>query len=488
MTFSLATPERFELARLVSGLPEAQFEQLRFALNIPVGILPYRLNAQENRGVALLAWAEGPTGPGLKDVVEELNEIAPGMLNLGTPSLWQLLQDHELALDEAIQTAYLLVNYPNSDIPDTLADKLNRLGDLKNPGYSLFEVLDRFAALLSLPDLNPEPDVREALKVWLKSRVSDFDGLIADVKPLLQQYLGQQEKGDNSHLLIDVQEDDEGDRLVVSRKPNKTQSFTEPAIQLDLMLIPGGTFTMGSPPEELGRWDDEGLQHQVSVRPFLMGRYPVTQAQWKAIANRTDLKVKTDLDPDPSKFKGDDHPVEQVSWYEAVEFCDRLSRLTSHTYRLPTEAEWEYACRANTETPFHFGETITTDLANYCGEDDKNDPEEYPGHYGRGPKGVYRKTTTPVNHFHPLANAFGLCDMHGNVWEWCLDHWHDNYEGAPTDGSAWLTENEKASRVRRGGSWVNIPRDCRSACRYYDDPGYRPYDFGFRVLCEAPGL
>jgi formylglycine-generating enzyme required for sulfatase activity len=225
------------------------------------------------------------------------------------------------------------------------------------------------------------------------------------------------------------------DQLTVVRQSNRAQCFTEPVIKLDLVLIPGGTFIMGSPEDELGRWDDEGPQHEVHIRPFLMGRYPITQAQWKAIADRTDLKVNTDLEPDPSEFKGDDHPVEQVSWYEAVEFCDRLSRLTSHTYRLPTEAEWEYACRANTETPFHFGETITTDLANYCGEDDKNDPEEYPGHYGRGPKGVYRKTTTPVNHFHPLANAFGLCDMHGNVWEWCLDHWHDNYEGAPTDGS-----------------------------------------------------
>jgi formylglycine-generating enzyme required for sulfatase activity len=181
------------------------------------------------------------------------------------------------------------------------------------------------------------------------------------------------------------------------------------------MLIPGDTFTMGSPPDELGRWDDEGPQHEVTVSTFLMGRYPVTQAQWRAIATRTDLKVNHDLElgPDPSEFKGEDHPVEQVSWYEAVEFCDRLSRLTNHVYRLPTEAEWEYACRAGTETPFHFGETITTDLANYCGEDDEDNPEEFPGHYGKGPKGEDRQTTTPVTHFQPLANAFGLCDMHG---------------------------------------------------------------------------
>ncbi|WP_416666315.1 formylglycine-generating enzyme family protein [Egbenema bharatensis] len=281
----------------------------------------------------------------------------------------------------------------------------------------------------------------------------------------------------------------------IIRKPRRSQCFTEPAIQLDLMLIPGDTFTMGSPEDELGRWDDEGPQHQVTVSTFLMGRYPITQAQWRTIATRTDLKVKQDLDPDPSDFKGDageasrneNRPVENVSWYEAVEFCDRLSRLTGHTYRLPTEAEWEYACRAGTETPFHFGETTTTALANYRGQDDEDDPGEYPGNYGRGPKGEYRETTTPVNYFDPLANSFGLCDMHGNVWEWCQDHWHDNYEGAPTDGSAWLTEEDEASRVHRGGSWNYRPRNCRSACRYYY-PGSRYNIIGFRVVCEVRGL
>jgi formylglycine-generating enzyme required for sulfatase activity len=274
----------------------------------------------------------------------------------------------------------------------------------------------------------------------------------------------------------------------ILRKPHRAQCFTEPAISLDLMLIPSGTFIMGSPPDELGRRDWEGPQHEVTVSTFLMGRYPVTQAQWRTIATRTDLKVKADLEPDPSKFKGDDHPVEQVSWDEAVEFCDRLSRLTNHAYRLPTEAEWEYACRAGTNTPFHFGDTITTDLANYCGEDDEKQPDEYPGHYGNGPKGKYRTTTTPVTQFHPLANSFGLCDLHGNVWEWCLDHWHKGYEAAPTDGSVWLREDENSSRVTRGGSWYANPWHCRSAYRFFYDPGYRGYNIGFRVMCEAQGL
>ena len=279
--------------------------------------------------------------------------------------------------------------------------------------------------------------------------------------------------------------------ITLSKEPKRAQCFIDSdvkaklGIQLDLMLIPGGTFTMGSPEDELGRYDEEGPQHDVTVPPFLMGRYPITQAQWRTIANRTDLKDNIDLELDPSDFEGDDLPVEQVSWHEAVEFCQRLSRLTRHTYRLPTEAEWEYACRAGTNTPFHFGETITTDLANYFGEDDEGDPEEYPGNYGNGPKGVYRQKTTTVNHFHPVANAFGLCDLHGNVWEWCLDHWHNNYEGAPIDGSAWLTEDEESNRVLRGGSWYNNPRYCRSACRNDYYPGDRLSPIGFRVVCEA---
>jgi len=244
---------------------------------------------------------------------------------------------------------------------------------------------------------------------------------------------------------------------------------------------------MGSPEDELGRYDWEGPQHEVTVSPFLIGRYPVTQAQWRAIAKREDLQVKQTLETNPSEFKGDEHPVESVSWYDAVEFCDRLSRLTKRTYRLPTEAEWEYACRAGTTTPFHFGESITTDLANYRGEDDEGD-EDYPGHYGNGPKGIYRKETTPVRHFYPLANAFGLCDMHGNVWEWCLDNWHNNYEGAPVDDSVWLTESDYTTKVIRGGSWFGSPRDCRSASRFNYNPDNRLDDIGFRVVCEARGL
>ncbi|MBD1211523.1 MAG: formylglycine-generating enzyme family protein [Dolichospermum circinale Clear-D4] len=240
--------------------------------------------------------------------------------------------------------------------------------------------------------------------------------------------------------------------------------------QLEMMLIPGGTFIMGSPPEELEHKKNESPQHSVTVQPFFMGKYPVTQAQWRFVAQLP--QVNKELKPDPSNFKGDNRPVEQVSWEDAVEFCLRLSQYTGRTYSLPSEAQWEYACRAGTTTPFHFGETITTDLANYNGE--------YT--YGQRPKGVYRRETTAVGSFG-VANNFGLYDMHGNVYEWCQDHWHSNYEGAPTDGSAWLSNKEDSNRrMLRGGSWSFNPGDCRSACRLNLNLNL---SIGFRVVCSG---
>lgn len=243
-------------------------------------------------------------------------------------------------------------------------------------------------------------------------------------------------------------------------------------IVLEMVQIPEGSFIMGSPEDESERYSNQGPQHEVTTQPFFLGKYPVTQAQWKAVAALP--QVGRELDPDPSYFKGDNRPVEQISWYDAVEFCDRLSRYTGKPYRLPSEAEWEYACRARTTTPFPFGETITTDLANYNGN--------YT--YGSEPKGIYRAETTPVGSFG-VTNAFGLYDMHGNVWDWCADHWHESYEGAPKDGSAWLTENEDHYRIMRGGSWHSLPRRCRSAYRTKSLPDRRTNRYCFRVVCAA---
>ena len=264
----------------------------------------------------------------------------------------------------------------------------------------------------------------------------------------------------------------------VKTKPVEVQGYQEalaPGVALTLLRMPAGTFLMGSPQDEPERSNDEGLEHEVKLGAFFLGQTPITQAQWLVVAGWG--KVERDLGPAPSSFKGANRPVEQVSWFEAVEFCRRLSQRTGRAYTLPSEAQWEYGCRAGTTTPFHFGATITPELANYNGN--------YT--FGDGPKGTNREQTTDVGSFP--ANDWGLQDMHGNVWDWCLDHWHDSYKGAPGDGSAWLipAAGPGESRLLRGGSWDNDPRGCRSAYRYGSHPGVRLSIIGFRVCCLSPG-
>jgi formylglycine-generating enzyme required for sulfatase activity/tRNA A-37 threonylcarbamoyl transferase component Bud32 len=227
-----------------------------------------------------------------------------------------------------------------------------------------------------------------------------------------------------------------------------------PTVTMDMVLIPEGSFWMGS--QEFEGDADERPQHEVILKPFFMGKFPVTQAQWKAVAIGLP-QVKSSLNPHPSKFKGNHRPVENVSWYDAMEFCARLSEKTGRKYRLPSEAEWEYACRAGTTTSFHFGEMITTDLVN-CSSDS----------LGMDVKSKYRKETTDVGSFQ-VANAFGLYDMHGQVWEWCADTWHNNYDGAPCDGSAWEVGGDSYRRVLRGGSWNFRAELCRSASRSWNE-------------------
>ncbi len=259
---------------------------------------------------------------------------------------------------------------------------------------------------------------------------------------------------------------------ISKREPKQAPYFTETLSEggtLDLVAIPGGKFLMGSPEGE--GYNSERPQHEVTVQPFFMGKFPVTQKQWQAIASLP--KVERDLKSDPFYFKGGDRPVEQVSWYDAVEFCKRLSRETGRDYRLPSEAEWEYACRAGTTTPFYFGETITGELANYDAS------QTYAGESKRENRGK----NTPFGQFPP--NAFGLYDMHGNVWEWCADTWHENYRGAPTDGSAWTRDGNDNRSPLRGGSWGFNPVHCRSARRFNLDLA-RDFIFGgvgFRVAC-----
>jgi formylglycine-generating enzyme required for sulfatase activity len=236
---------------------------------------------------------------------------------------------------------------------------------------------------------------------------------------------------------------------------------------------------MGASKAEEGWHSSQSPQHEVAIAPFWMGKYPVTQAQWGAVAALP--KVNRSLVLQPSCFDGKNRPVEQVTWLDAVEFCDRLSLLTGLTYRLPTEAEWEYSCRATTQTPFCFGETITTELANYSGIDWEFEGRICSkGSYGKGPIGGDRRETTEVGSFQ-VANQFGLFDLHGNVREWCQDCWHNTYENAPSDGSAWVNAGDCAQRILRGGSWNSGPRSCRSAARGKMESDASLYDIGFRI-------
>ncbi|NEP42614.1 MAG: formylglycine-generating enzyme family protein [Okeania sp. SIO2H7] len=254
---------------------------------------------------------------------------------------------------------------------------------------------------------------------------------------------------------------------IINRTPGSARQKIEDlgnGIKLEMVYIPGGSFIMGSPENELHRYDAESPQHQVILKPFYMSKYPITQNQYLAIMGKN-----------PSDFKGENCPVERVTWHNAKEFCQKLSEKTGRIYRLPSESQWEYACRAGTTTPFYFGETITSELANYNGN--------YA--YGKAPQSKYRQKTTDVGIFP--ANAFGLYDMHGNVWEWCLDIWHNNYNGAPTDGNTWESPGNSNKRVLRGGCWCNLTRSCRSACRHSFYSYERNSRAGFRIVC-LPGV
>jgi formylglycine-generating enzyme required for sulfatase activity len=226
-----------------------------------------------------------------------------------------------------------------------------------------------------------------------------------------------------------------------------TRTLTLPngkTLKLQMVDLPGGEFQMGGTGS-----DYEKPVHRVRVAPFSIGKFEVTQAQWKAV-----------MGSNPSHFKGETRPVENVSWNDAQEFLREIG----NGYRLPTEAEWEYAARGGTTTEYSFG-------------DDESKLGEYAWFRGNS-----NGQTQPVA--TRLPNPFELFDMHGNVWEWVEDHWHDNYEGAPTDGSAWLIDDDNARRVLRGGSWHYISL-LRSAYRSNFNPAYHDYSLGFRVVVGA---
>jgi formylglycine-generating enzyme required for sulfatase activity/serine/threonine protein kinase len=261
---------------------------------------------------------------------------------------------------------------------------------------------------------------------------------------------------------------------IIDRRKGQAKYYVEDLNGESLVMveIPGGTFTMGSPDTEAGRFDNESPQHQVTVWPFYMGKYEVTQAQWRAVASLP--KANIDLQPTPSNFTGDSLPVESVSWDDAIEFCTRLSMATGRKYRLPTEAEWEYACRANTKTPFAFGETITTEQVNYSGN--------FP--YANASKGKERGKPTPVGSLG-AANGFGLFDMHGNVMEWCSDWYSETYysQSSSVDPAGPSTGYYRA---RRGGAWFFYARLARSADRAAGASYDRHETLGFRLARTYP--
>jgi formylglycine-generating enzyme required for sulfatase activity len=372
---------------------------------------------------------------------------------------------------------------------DDIAQALKKALEQENPAewVQLTSLIESYADINPLFDSGFEP-LLVLSRGWDAKARGEEEEAAAEFEKLRQEYGEEIEVGEVRFEIPSADNDDEllsfefevvtvnrrGE--IIERETKQARYFTEDldkGITLEMVAIPGGKFMMGSPEGEGD--ESEKPQHEVSVQPFFMGKYPITQAQWRAVAALP--QVNRELKPDPSHFKGDDRPVECVSWYDAVEFCDRLSNKTGKSYRLPSEAEWEYACRSGTTSPFHFGETITDKLANYNANYTFADE----------PKGNSRNETTPVGTFSP--NAFGLYDMHGNLWEWCGDNWHGNYQGVPTYGSAWADKNSQKmndNHMLRGGSWYYNPVYCRSAYRGNSVAGgWFDNSAGFRIACTT---
>ena len=261
---------------------------------------------------------------------------------------------------------------------------------------------------------------------------------------------------------------------IIDKKIRKNKYFIVDLGQktnLEMVVIPGGTFFMGSPQIEGRDRKEERPQHQVKLSSFCMSKYPITQGQWKIIMGHN-----------PSTFQGKNKPVDTVSFDDSLDFCKKLSEEVGLDFILPSEAQWEYACRSITNPskyrqldgvdlypPFYFGNTITHQLANY------NSTRTYQQEI----LGIYRETTTEVGSFPP--NNFGLYDLHGNVWEWCADDWHETYQNAPKDGRIWMDGCDQYSPTR-GGSWAAFPVYCRSATRTKVKRNSRSFYNGFRIV------
>ena len=414
------------------------------------------------QGVFTYALLEGLGSKGRKATVERLNEHLKYRVK-------------ELAKSQGKQT------------PSIMADPIEKSHLILMPKYATKSDISMLKNYCYQAQVNENFELAESL--WIRVLETGVD---RDAIKALQQIAIQKQKIEtspyrnnenfeskdtNAKKRVSIEESEKGELFtfevvkvndvgeIVNRRQESARQKVEDlgnGIKLEMVYIPGGSFLMGSLDTEAKRYDDEGPQHKVTLKPFYMSKYPVTQEQYQVI-----------MDGNPSSFKGKNRPVERVSWYDATNFCQKLSKKIGGKYSLPSESQWEYACRAGTTTPFYFGQTITPELVNYFGSLT----------YGNGPKGERRNGTTPVGEFPP--NAFGLYDMHGNVREWCADDLHKNYNGAPTDGSVWLNGDKEKSPLR-GGSGAYYPYYCRSA---YRNISYRRdvhYDvIGFRLVCDG---
>ena len=232
-----------------------------------------------------------------------------------------------------------------------------------------------------------------------------------------------------------------------------------------LVPIPQGTFLMGSDKRNTLGFSKEYPQHLVDMPAFYMSKYLITQKQWKVISQLPSIDIE--LDCNPRYRREDNYPIENINWYEALEFCNRISVITGKNIMLPSESQWEYCCKAGTNTTYSFGDNITPELANYNRHKENVTPR-----------------IKPIGSYP--SNPWGLYDMHGNINEWCLDDWHINYENAPTDGSPWLYEkNPYNSKILRGGNYYSTHRSCTSTSRYLLSTYRKTIGVGFRI-CYNP--
>ncbi len=379
----------------------------------------------------------------------------------------EIKQALEQADEKLEEDVWLIpVRLDDCEAPDALSDI--QWVDLFEPhGFddllrALAFQLKRMGKTVPAPQLKPQPLPATPAPVAPKSGGSPLDFITVNV--------------------------DERGKVIerVTRQARRSIEDLGAGVTIEVVEIPGGEFWMGSNESEAqaafaeAKRYYEGAQekwykaevprHRVKLSPFRMGMHSVTQAQW--------YEVMGDLPEIEEKLRGDNHPIVNVSWEEAVEFCKELTRRTNHQYRLPTEAEWEFACRAGTTSPFTFGPTLTPEIANYW----------WSHPYADGPKKEALQKTLPVGSLG-VANAFGLCDMHGNVWEWCSDWYSESYYEECRKQSMMIDPQGPATgsyRVIRGGGWSGLAVYCRSAHRYRIAPGDRSDYLGFRLVRVGP--